>query len=121
MVTDFTGPSVVKPTAVQTGTETATKQHEFLQGTIDSLPAMISHWDPDLKNMSTNRLCANFFGKTPEQMNGTNFRDLLASSFVLAQAQIEKALNGESTVFECQVQAAGGLTRRLRFNLQPKI
>lgn len=121
IVTDFAAPSVVKPTVVQAGTENATKQHEFLQGTIDSLPAMISQWDPDLKNMSTNRPCANFFGKTPEQMNGTNFRDLLASSFVLAQAQIEKSLNGESTVFECEVQAAGGITRRLRFSLQPKM
>lgn len=82
---------------------------KFLRTFTDALPSMVSHWDAGLRCRFANRAYLEWFGKTPEQMQGKSIRDLLGEElFRLNQAHIEAVLRGEHRQFERSLKKPSG-------------
>lgn len=83
-----------------------------LQDVLDHLPAMISYWDRDQRNVLANRAYLDWFGLTPEQMRGRHLRDVLGEHlYTLSTDHIDRALAGVRQVFERSVRDVRGIAR----------
>ncbi len=81
----------------------------FLRAITDALPSMVSHWDNALHCRFANRAYLEWFGKTPEQMQGKSIRGVLGEKlFMLNQAHIEAAIRGEGRRFERTLKKPSG-------------
>ena len=68
---------------------------------LDHLPGMIAWWGPDLRNRFVNAAYAEWFGETPEGLQGRHMRDVLgAETFAVSQPYAACALAGERSTFE---------------------
>ena len=68
---------------------------------LDHLPGMVAWWGADLRNRFANATYAEWFGGTPEQLQGRHIRDVLgAEVFGTVEQYATCALTGERSTFE---------------------
>jgi diguanylate cyclase (GGDEF)-like protein/PAS domain S-box-containing protein len=89
---------------------------------IDSVPAMISYWDRELRNLVANEAFIEFFGRTPVEIFGRHLREVLGEKlYGLNRAHVEGVLAGEKQVFEHTLIDPHGATRYVETNYIPDI
>jgi diguanylate cyclase (GGDEF)-like protein/PAS domain S-box-containing protein len=87
---------------------------------IDSVPAMVSYWDSELRNVVANEAFIEFFGKTPVEIRGRHLRDVLGEDlYGLNHAYVEGVLAGAKQVFEHTLTDRHGGTRYVETNYIP--
>jgi two-component system CheB/CheR fusion protein len=68
---------------------------------MNTLPAMIGHWDKNLRCSFGNAAYYKWFGKQPEEIIGMHLSELLGTAaFDFSRPYIDAALRGEPSVFE---------------------
>lgn len=73
----------------------------FLFTVTDNIPGMVSHWNADLSCDFANPGYLEWYGKTPEQMQGVYIKDLLdEEQFKMVEPHIKGVLRGEVQRFE---------------------
>lgn len=81
-----------------------------IQMLFDSLPALVGHWDRDLINIRSNRLYADYFGKTPAEVKGRHICEIIGEVlFEKNKVFIDRALAGELQTFERDILTPKGL------------
>lgn len=81
----------------------------FLRTFTDALPSMVSHWDKTLHCCFANRAYLEWFGKTPEQMQGKSIREVIGEKlFLFQKADIDAAIGGEHRRFERTLKKPSG-------------
>jgi PAS domain S-box-containing protein len=83
----------------------------FIRTVADTQPGMLAYWDKDLICRFANRAFRDWYGKTPEQMNGLGAAEMLAAGQLAAdeQALIPGVLRGEPQHFQREMRSARGL------------
>lgn len=77
---------------------------------LDSLNALVGHWDKNLINLQSNRLYAEYFGKSPFEIKGKHIVEVLGPKiFELNKPYIDKVLAGETQIFERDIPTENGI------------
>ena len=98
------------------------ESRRVLRAAVDSVPAMISYWDRDLRNVLANRAYIEWFGRTPEQMAGMHLRDLLGEEvFRLNHPHMLAVLDGEPQHFDRMLVDVSGATRYTHASYVPDV
>jgi len=93
-----------------------------LQQLFDGLPALIGYWDTDLRNVIANEAYAEWFGISPEQMNGLHISEIIGQEvFARSGPFMRKALGGEEQVFERTLVDTHGRTRHTEGSYVPYV
>ncbi len=81
----------------------------FMRSLIDVIPGMVGYWDTELRCGFANLAYRDWFGRTPEQMQGISLRELMGEQlFRQNEPFVQAALAGERQHFErCIVRADG--------------
>lgn len=83
----------------------------FMRMVTDNIPGMVAYWDRELRCGFANKAHLEWFGKTPEQMQGIRIQDLLGEElFCRHESSIQAALRGERQQFEGSLVKADGST-----------
>jgi diguanylate cyclase (GGDEF)-like protein/PAS domain S-box-containing protein len=89
---------------------------------IDSVPAMVSYWDRELRNVVANEAFVEFFGKTPVEIRGRHLREVLGEDlYGLSRDHVEGVLAGAKQVFEHTLTDRHGGTRHVEASYIPDI
>lgn len=87
------------------------KSEHFMRSLIDIIPGMVGYWTADLHSAFANRAYLEWFGKTPQQMEGIPMQELFSEElFVNNQSYIIGVLAGEHQSFERTLIKADGST-----------
>jgi PAS domain S-box-containing protein len=93
-----------------------------LRRIVDSLPALIGHWDKNFKNLIANRAYESLFGKSPNEIEGLHVRDLLGEQgYKEVLPYMEGALKGEEQTFEREMVAVNGAKRQMVIKYIPDL
>lgn len=93
-----------------------------LQTIIDHTPALVVYWDAHLVNRFANRAYEDWFGLSPEQMNGRHMREVIGEErFADIEVTIHSVLHGNSEMFERHLTLADGRERDALFSYFPDI
>ncbi|WP_428825475.1 PAS domain S-box protein [Azonexus sp. IMCC34842] len=85
------------------------KSERFLKLLVDVIPGMVGYWDSELRCRFANRHYLEWFGKTPEVMQGIQLQDLLGPELLEKNEPfIRAALRGEVQHFERTLSKADG-------------
>lgn len=83
-----------------------------VQKMLDGLPAMIGYWDRDLRNRMANAAYLDFFGKSPQAMQGTHISELLGPELYEKNLKyMEGALGGKTQLFDREIHTPSGEVR----------
>jgi diguanylate cyclase (GGDEF)-like protein/PAS domain S-box-containing protein len=89
---------------------------------IDSVPAMVSYWDRELRNVIANEAFIEFFGKAPVEIRGRHLREVLGEKlYGLTCAHVDGVLAGGKQVFEQTLTDRHGDTRYVETNYIPEV
>ena len=80
-----------------------TREHE-LRAILDSIPAMISHWDRDERNLLANKAHIDWLGRTPESMVGHSLSEIGEPAYSARKPHIDRVLRGSTERFEVDVR-----------------
>jgi diguanylate cyclase (GGDEF)-like protein/PAS domain S-box-containing protein len=93
----------------ESASKAITEREQFISSTIKDIPNMIGHWDRDLRCRYANNAYREWFGKSPEEIIGITFRDLVGERlFALNEPLIRRVLAGEPQRFERTLNKASG-------------
>jgi PAS domain S-box-containing protein len=67
-----------------------------LQRLIDGIPAFISHWDRNELNLVSNSIYCSYFGKTPAEILGSHYKNLIGPIYEKIEGPIRRILDGQS-------------------------
>ncbi len=96
-------------------------QEQLLRNLVNGIPALVSYWGHDLRNVIANSYYQRYFGKSAEQMKGLHIRDMVGEAvFEKAKPMIERVLSGHAQILENSVPTPEGI-RHLRVHYQPNI
>jgi PAS domain S-box-containing protein len=85
-----------------------------LLAALDSLPAMVSVWTADRRNVFANAALASWYGQDRSELVGSHVRDLLGEeSYQLNEPIVVAALNGQFQSYERSVIDASGTMRHV--------
>jgi len=85
---------------VQERTQALDDQQRLLQTILDGVPGLVGYWDTQLHNRFANRAYREWFGVTPQEIQGKHIRDLLGPNlYELNRGHMERALRGERQCF----------------------
>lgn len=85
---------------VQERTQALDDQQRLLQTILDGVPGLVGYWDAQLRNRFANRAYREWFGVTPEQIQGRHILELLGPRlFELNHPYMTRALQGERQCF----------------------
>jgi PAS domain S-box-containing protein len=83
-----------------------------IQKILDALPAMVGYWDRELRNRMANHAYVDFFGKSPEEMQGIHIREVLGEHlYEKNRRYMEGALAGEPQLFDREITTPTGEVR----------
>jgi PAS domain S-box-containing protein len=95
---------------------------ETLEAILNALPALVSYWDRDLRNVMANSAYVEFFGKSPDEIRGMHGRDLLGRKlFEQNLPHLQAALAGEPQTFDREITTASGELRYTQASYIPDI
>ena len=98
------------------------QEDSFLKTIVDAVPGAVAYWDPDLICRFANQSCMEWFGKSPETLLGTHYRNLVNEDFFQANlGHIRAALAGDQRCFERTTPGPHGTVRHLSVNYIPDI
>src|SRR5580698_3758258 len=90
-----------------------------LLSTVNTLPTLVAYLDRDLRYRFANDVHRGWLGLDPEAMIGCSMHELTPEQHrAEIQAELEKALSGEMTEFELELDAFG---RRVRITYLPDV
>jgi PAS domain S-box-containing protein len=93
-----------------------------IQKMLNALPAMVGYWDRDLRNRMSNHAYVDFFGKSPEEMQGVHIREMLGEElFEKNLIYMEGALRGESQMFDRAIKTPSGEIRYTQASYIPDV
>jgi two-component system sensor histidine kinase/response regulator len=93
----------------------------FLQMLADNMPNMVGYWDMDLYCKFANYAYRDWFGKTPEQMQGIHLQDFMGETFHKSEPYVRAVLRGEPQRFERTVTKLDGGEGHIWANYIPDI
>src|SRR5664279_440681 len=97
----------------------AAPQSSFIKRIFDAMPGAVGYWDADLIARFANQAFFDWFGKAPEAVLGTHYRELVSEQFYRAhEPYVLAALAGSKQCYERSVPKADGL-RHLLVNYIP--
>lgn len=100
----------------------ADEEARLLRRLVNNIPAIVSFWDRDQRNVIANQAFVNYFGITPVEMHGRHLRDVLGEElYNLNLADIEAVLRGEQREFERAFQDRAGRTRYMQTAFVPEV
>lgn len=89
---------------------------------LNALPALVGYWDSGLRNRMANDAHREFFGRSPEEMQGVHLRDLLGEEpYQEDLPYIEGALRGEKQLFDREIRTPQGEVRYFQASYVPDI
>ncbi|MBI4804873.1 MAG: PAS domain-containing protein [Desulfovibrio sp.] len=92
------------------------KSESKLRATLNSLPAMISYWDANLRNGFANQTYLQWFGINADTIDGMHLRDVIGEeSFTSNQPYIQGVLAGTAQAFERAAKNPDGHSIRHSF------
>lgn len=93
-----------------------------IQKMLNALPAMVGYWDRDLRNRLANHAYVEFFGKSPEEMQGIHIRELLGEELYEKNlVYMEGALRGEPQLFDREIKTPSGEIRYTQASYIPDV
>ena len=72
---------------------------------------MLAYWDTQQKCVFANNAYREWFGRTPEEMNGISMETLLGPLYLKNLPYIQAVLDGKRQVFERQIPLPNGETK----------
>ncbi|HNA52419.1 MAG TPA: PAS domain S-box protein, partial [Mycobacterium sp.] len=100
----------------------ADEEARLLRRLVNNIPAIVSFWDRDQRNVIANQAFVNYFGITPAEMHGRHVREVLGEElYNLNLADIEAVLRGEQREFERAFQDRDGRTRYMQTAFVPEV
>lgn len=85
---------------VDEATKELSRQKDFLQKTIDIIPAQIGYWDNKLVNILANKGYYEDYHITNKTIHGMHVKELLGEEFNFRYSKIQSVLNGHIEEFE---------------------
>ncbi|MGZ6826600.1 MAG: sensor domain-containing diguanylate cyclase [Mycobacteriales bacterium] len=83
-----------------------------LRTVLDHLPAMVGYWGSDLRNRVANRAYVDWFGRSPEELEGRHISELLGPELYAANLPfMQEALAGRAQHFDRAIVDPQGTTR----------
>jgi len=93
-----------------------------LRALVDHLPALVAFWDRDQRNVLANRAYREWFGRSPEEIEGTTLRELLGEEvYELNLPFITGALAGQRQDFDRTLVDHRGRARHSQASYVPEI
>ena len=93
---------------------------EQLRAIVNALPAVIAYWDDDLKNVMANEAFGDLFGCKPQEMVGRSCREVLGPELYRRHVPfIQRALAGETQLFDSEIVDRDGVTRYTQTSYVP--
>ncbi|HVM64842.1 MAG TPA: LuxR C-terminal-related transcriptional regulator [Acidimicrobiales bacterium] len=87
----------------------AREQERVLRAVIDTVPAVLSYWTSDLRNVTANAAHQEWFGIDPDELSGVHLRDVLGSElFEQLRPLFTAVLAGVPQYFERTVPRLSG-------------
>ncbi|WP_298209798.1 diguanylate cyclase [Acidovorax sp.] len=87
---------------------------------LNNMPSMIAYWDAQLLNRFANNAHFDWFGLAPEQLRGMHFSELVGPErYALNKPFLERALRGESQLFESTLLNAHGVRHHIIVSYVP--
>ena len=93
----------------------------LLRRVLDGVPALVSYWDRDLRNVTANAAYADFLGLDPGSMRGRTVAELFGDEAAALEALARAALAGEPQVFDRVVAGPSGRERRVQCSFVPDV
>ncbi len=91
-----------------------------LQNLIDGIPAFISHWDLNQKNILVNKAYSSHFGRKSSEMHGMTYQEVVGPIYDLIKESIEQILSGKSLSLT-QIVNPPGSDRQVQLTLTAQI
>ena len=92
-----------------------------LRSLIDGIPALVSHWDTEMTNLAANAKYSAYFKKSPEQMVGLKYRDVIGAIFPLVLPFVEQALAGKPSTTQTELLLDDGSKKYFRVIFSPEM
>jgi PAS domain S-box-containing protein len=93
-----------------------------MQKMLDALPAMVGYWDRDLRNRMANEAYVDFFGKSPEVMQGIHISEVLGPELYEKNLKyMERALSGVPQTFDREIRTPSGEVRYTQASYIPDV
>jgi PAS domain S-box-containing protein len=93
-----------------------------IQKMLNALPAMVGYWDRDLRNRMANHAYGDFFGRSPEEMQGTHVSEVLGPELYESDFRfMEGALAGEPQLFDREIETPSGEIRYTQASYIPDV
>ncbi|MAY68074.1 MAG: hypothetical protein CMM77_13230 [Rhodospirillaceae bacterium] len=93
-----------------------------LRNVLDSVPSLISYWDPHQRNRFANKAHEDWFGVSPEWIQGRLVSELLSKdNYQESLPHIEAALRGEPQSFERVMTTVRGDVRTMQVQYLPDV
>ena len=93
-----------------------------LRSITDAVPALISHWDRDLRCQFANSAHGNWFGRRADELVGIPYADLVGPArFQEDRPHIDAVLRGEARHFQRRLQSADGRHRHTLTSFIPEV
>lgn len=105
-----------------TGLEGSALHTSRLHRLFDRLPAMIAYWDRDCRNVIANAAYLEWFGWSPEEMQGVHIREVLGPEVYEKNLPfITGAMRGQEQLFERTLVDMSGRVRHTQASYVPEV
>ena len=93
-----------------------------IRAILNALPAMVGYWDRDLRNRMANSAYIEYFGRSPDEMQGIHIGELLGPRlYEQNRPFIERALAGEPQTFDREIPTPSGELRYTQASYIPDL
>lgn len=93
-----------------------------IQKVLDALPAMVGYWDRDLRNRLANHAYVDFFGRSPDEIQGIHISEMLGEELYEKNLPyMQGALSGEPQLFDREIETPAGEIRYTQASYIPDL
>ncbi len=108
--------------AMQRKSDELARAQEALQTFIDHTPALVMYWDAQLRNRFANRAYQEWFGQSPQQIQGKHIAEVIgADRYAEIAERLDAVLAGASELFERRFTLPDGQVRDALFSYIPDV